>query len=472
MSPSVRGVSRRQFLASMTAVSLGFGGLQSLFARSAWATPASHRIAEGFGPLLPDPASILELPAGFSYRVLSTVGDPMRDGLLVPGRADGMAAFAGPGGETLLICNHEQSQDNLHTSPFGKENEQLGAVPRELFYDYGFGKTPCLGGTTTLVIDSATGALRRQYLSLAGTSRNCAGGPTPWGSWISCEETVDRAGNACEKDHGYCFEVPAAVDAAPVAPVALEAMGRFNHEAIAIDPVSGVVYLTEDRPDGAFYRFIPRVPGKLAEGGRLQALCFSGAKGFDTRNWRGHQLVSPGNAYVATWIDLDDVTAKDDDLRKRAQADGAAIFARGEGIWHGEGAVFFACTNGGNAEKGQIWRYIPSPHEGTPGEQEKPGAIQLFLEPNDGGLLDNADNLTVAPWGDLIVCEDGSGDQFLVGVTPDGGIYKFARNAHPSRSEFAGACFSPDGATLFVNVQSAGLTLAITGPWKQRQKLA
>ena len=135
-------------------------------------------------------------------------------------------------------------------------------------------------------------------------------------------------------------------------------------------------------------------------------------------------------------------------------------------MWYGRGAVYFVCTSGGRAKKGQIWRYLPSPHEGTPEEARDPGTLELFVEPNDGGLIDNADNLTVAPWGDLILCEDGGGEQFVVGVTPRGGIYKFGRNAQ-SDSEFAGATFSPDGSTLFVNIQSPGLTLAITGPWKR-----
>jgi secreted PhoX family phosphatase len=169
----------------------------------------------------------------------------------------------------------------------------------------------------------------------------------------------------------------------------------------------------------------------------------------------------------ARWIDVDDVEAPEDDLRYRGFENGAARFARGEGIWMGDEDVFFACTNGGRIRKGQIWRYTPSPHEGAPREADAPGRLELFVEPNDPGLIDNADNLTVAPWGDVIACEDGSGDQYLAGVTPDGEIYKFARNARDGDSELAGATFSPDGTTLFVNVQDAGLTLAITGPWKK-----
>jgi len=152
-------------------------------------------------------------------------------------------------------------------------------------------------------------------------------------------------------------------------------------------------------------------------------------------------------------------------LRHRGFAQGAARFARGEGMWYGREAIYFACTNGGRKEIGQIWRYFPSPSEGKPEEEKNPGKLELFVEPNDGNLVENADNLTVAPWGDLIVCEDRDGPPSLVGITPQGGFYKLGKNA-VSDSELAGVTFSPDGTTLFVNIQHDGLTLAITGPWR------
>ena len=162
------------------------------------------------------------------------------------------------------------------------------------------------------------------------------------------------------------------------------------------------------------------------------------------------------------WIDVDHVEAPDDDLRNRGFNAGAARFARGEGIWYGNGEFYFACTNGGEAKIGQIWKYIPTAAEG---DDDEPGNLQLFLEPNDGELVENADNLTIAPWGDLILCEDRAGPVIrLVGVTTSGNIYPFAMTH--LHSEFAGATFSPDGSTLFVNIQGAGLTLAITGPWQ------
>ena len=161
---------------------------------------------------------------------------------------------------------------------------------------------------------------------------------------------------------------------------------------------------------------------------------------------------------------MEDIESPEDDLRQSGFYAGCcARFARGEGIWTGKDGIYFACTDGGVKRKGQIWRYVPSPAEGSPGETKQPGTLELFIEPNDGALVEGCDNVTMAPWGDLIVCEDGNSPQFLVGVRPDGSTYKLGRT---TISELAGACFSPDGSTLFVNIQTPGMTLAITGPWK------
>jgi secreted PhoX family phosphatase len=240
-------------------------------------------------------------------------------------------------------------------------------------------------------------------------------------------------------------------------------MGRFTHEAVAVHPSSGIAYETEDLTDGLLYRFLPDTPGELAGGGRLQALGVRGQPGLDTRNFEG-RTIEPGVSLEVHWIDLDHPESPDNDLRYRGFEAGAARFARGEGIWYGDGEAYFACTNGGQRRKGQIWRYRPSPVEGTPGERDAPGTLELFIEPNDGTLIENADNLVVAPWGDVIACEDGTGDDYLVGITPRGELYKLAHNLGGD-GEFAGACFSPDGSTFFVNMQIDGWTLAITGPW-------
>lgn len=460
-------ISRRQFLKSSAAVTAGFAGMHSMFARTANAAPTADLLHEGFGPLEADPHGLLDLPKGFVYRILSMQGNDMDDGLRVPGLPDGMAAFPGPDGLTILVRNHEIANSRPYLGAFGRGNEDIGLLDPSQIYDAGFGKTPGLGGTTTLVYDTNTQRVLDQRLSLAGTHRNCAGGPTPWSTWVTCEETVQKANDDCEKDHGYNFEVPADFKGSPVRPVPLKDMGRFNHEAIAVDENSGIVYQTEDRQDGAIYRFIPKVPGALAEGGRLQLLAVADAPSLDTRNWSSRREVPPGQRMAVRWVDAGNVESPDDSLRYEGFEKGAARFARGEGMWAGEKDIYFACTNGGHERCGQIWKYTPSPAEGTPEEEAQPGMLELFVEPNNSGLIDRADNLTVAPWGDLVVCEDGSGEQFLVGITPEGDIYKFGRNAQ-NDSEFAGACFSPDGTTMFVNIQSSGLTLAITGPWNTR----
>jgi uncharacterized protein len=225
------------------------------------------------------------------------------------------------------------------------------------------------------------------------------------------------------------------------------------------------VYQTEDRNDGLIYRFIPNTPGKLIDGGRLQALVARGRKTLDLRNWREPAQLLPGEVIDIEWIDMDNVESPGDTLRAEGAARGAAIFARAEGMWFGRGAIYFACTNGGLKKKGQIWRYVPSPLEGQSDESRFPGRLELFVEPNDGEVCDNADNLCVAPNGELYVAEDGGGGNRLICVQRDGRVSTFAENAH-NDSELAGVCFSPDGTTMFVNIQKdPGMTLAIWGPW-------
>lgn len=469
-------VSRRHFLKVAGAVSLGFSGLFQMMERTGYAVPALDAIPFGYGPLKADPAGLFDLPEGFTYKVISRRGETMADGLLVPDGADGMAAFPGPAGKTILVRNHELQPDALDKGPFGATNELLGKINPGKLYDFGGGKIPCQGGTTSVLVDTQSLKVEKQVLSLGGTVRNCAGGPTPWNSWLTCEETSLRAEQGLEKDHGYVFEVPAStIDTGAVDPLPIKAMGRFEHEAVAIDPASGIVYLTEDKHEGLIYRFIPTTPGKLLDGGRLQALKVKDQPSLDTRNWPASDKYAPinpaipvGTTLAVEWVDLEEIDAPKNDLRLRGfEQKGAARFARGEGMWYGEGAVFWACTNGGRIRKGQIWKYVPSAAEGRAEEANQPGQLTLFVEPNDAGLIDNCDNLCVAPWGDLIVCEDGSDDQFLVGVTPKGEIYKMGRNG--GGSELAGACFSPDGSTLFMNIQWEGLTLAIQGPWHRRK---
>lgn len=361
----------------------------------------------------------------------------MDDGGKVPDAADGMGCIALPGGKLALVRNHE-----------------LRAADSSGYAGPAFDRTPngaiLAGGTTTIVLDTATLKVERQFRSLAGTMRNCSGGVTPWGSWLTCEEDVSRTGSRATLNHGWVFEVPANATG-PVDPVPLKAMGRFNHEAAAVDPKTGHVFLTEDRDDGLLYRFVPSTPGKLAAGGKLQALALA-----------GDNDVSSGGFRPIRWIDLDDPESPADDLRQRGKAAGAMTFARGEGIHLGLDSgeateLFFVATSGGAAKLGQIWRLRLK--DGAP-------ALQLFFESTDPDQFNYGDNLTVAPNGHLIVCEDQYTevvDNHLRGITPLGQPYPLARLR--TQTELAGACFSPDGRVLFVNVYSPAQTLAITGPW-------
>ncbi|ANU07206.1 alkaline phosphatase PhoX [Paraurantiacibacter namhicola] len=438
---------RRHFLRS---TGIAFAGLAasncSPSGRAALiGTPMPRLGTNGYGSLVPDPAGILDLPQGFAYRVISRLDDVMSDGGTVPNNADGMGCFDLGNGKISLVRNHELRPDRA---------DPVAVAPA---YDTAARSQLALpGGTTTIILDAGTLEVERQYRSLAGTIRNCAGGVTPWNSWLSCEENTDRAGGSLNQDHGYVFEVPAD-SGGLVDPVPLKAMGRFNHEAACVDPASGIVYMTEDRKDSLFYRFIPNVPGDLAAGGTLQALVLDEMQ--DTRNWEaGGGRLSVGSPVAGSWVTLDNVEAPKDDLRKRGAALGAAIIARGEGIWMGEGEMYFTATNGGAAEQGQIFRFTP--------RTGAPDLLELFYESPAVSEYSFGDNLCIAPFGDLVVCEDkytDTKDNHLRGITPAGEAYAFARLRLPT--EPAGACFSPDGRTLFVNVYRPAMTLAISGPW-------
>lgn len=464
MNNSIQENTRRHFLKQSALTSLALVTLTNCISRERTSkTPKNS--SEGSLNLLPDTKGYLDLPEGFSYTVISKAGEKMSDGLLVPGRPDGMGAFLDDLGRTVIVRNHENSPTPLEHSPFGHSNELLSNVKLDKLYDHGNGILPGLGGTTTLIYDEESASLIAQYMSLGGTYRNCAGGVTPWGSWITCEEDVTKAnGDDILSDHGYVFEVP--MDAkSMVNPIPIKAMGRFNHEAVAIDPKSGCVYLTEDRPDGLLYRYIPNEKENLSAGGQLQVLCIAEQKSLDTRNWET-KAISLHEKMEVAWLNIDHVEAPEDDLRYRGFEMGAARFARGEGIWMGEGELFFACTNGGPKNFGQIFRYQLSPDEGSEKEKERPGVLDLYAESQDKTVLHMCDNLTIAPWGDILLCEDNGELNHIRGIDKNGKVYTLARNTS-SRSELTGLVFSPTGKTLFVNVQENGDTLAITGPWEQ-----
>lgn len=436
--------SRREFL-SVTATAFSALIASGCVARGSNAATASTPFSD-YGPLLPDPNGLLDLPEGFSYRLISSLGDAMSDGGTVPDKADGMGCLDLGNNEIVLVRNHELVQ----TDGSG------GDIP------HGFGTFNGVivpGGTTSIVLDATTLEVKRQFRSLGGTIRNCSGGVTPWGSWLTCEEAPtgpgQRYGDGLAVNHGWVFEVPGnaegLVEAKP-----LRAMGRFNHEAACVDPETGYVYQTEDRNEGVIYRFLPNTPGKLADGGRLQAMVIEGVT--DTRNW-DTATVAVGQSYTVSWIDLTDVEAPQDDLRLRAAAQGAAVFARGEGMHMGDDDLYFCCTSGGARKLGQIFRLVP-------GRGQGPDTVELFFESESEEQFNYGDNLCVAPNGHLIVCEDQYTDvvdNHLRGITPSGEAYDLGRLR--LQTEPAGACFSPDGKWMFVNAYAPTRTLAITGPW-------
>ena len=378
-------------------------------------------------------------------------GDALTTGAATPGAHDGMAAFALDTGRVALIRNHE-----LAPAP---------AFDKTLSYDAQAG-----GGTTTLIFDTKAGRLVESRASLSGTLRNCAGGPTPWGSWLTCEETTLGVGDhpLLTRNHGYVFEVP--LQGLP-SREPLTAMGRFVHEAVAVDPASGIVYQTEDQRRSGLYRFLPNTKARLADGGRLQMLAISGKPKFDTRINQ-----SSGSRYAIHWVDIDNVERAHADAALKDNAGvfsqgferGGAIFARLEGAWYGGGRVFVTATDGGNARMGQVWELDIARQQ-----------LRLVFESPGAGVLNMPDNLAVSPRGGLVLCEDGTANPCVHVLSQDGSISRFARNTVVlererngfvgdfTKSEFAGATFGPDGRWLFVNLQSPGITLAITGPWER-----
>lgn len=454
-------MNRRSFLRNASGVALlgSTFGLDGLLARAALAqtgglageTPLERATRDngGYGPLKSALSRntgqpLIELPPGFQYTVFGQVGTKMSDGHTTPSEHDGMAAFTAANGQVCLVRNHE----------VGPRSKSIAGAADS--YD-----AVAPGGTTTMLVNPQTRELVRDWVSLSGTVKNCAGGPTPWNTWISCEETVvGQEKDNFGKEHGYCFEVPLTDGIAK--PVPLKSMGRFVHEAIAVDPDSGIIYLTEDRDTSGLYRFLPARPGVLAEGGKLQMLRVRGRAEYDTR--KGQKAGAP---LAADWVDIKDpdpAAAGTNALAvyEQGMAQGGATFARLEGAWFGRGAdgashIYVNATSGGDKQHGQVWQYKP---QGT-----DEGELTLLFESPDASVLKSPDNLCVSPRGNLVLCEDADNVFFLRGLTTQGQIFNIAR-AEGKDSEFAGATFSPDGQTLFVNIQNPGQTLAIWGPWQ------
>ncbi|MCG8425041.1 MAG: PhoX family protein [Proteobacteria bacterium] len=500
----MRKFNRRDFLQRMSIAAAGtaIAPLANLYSKPAAAASAQaanlcavNNVRAGFGPLSPAlPCNtdqlgelagipLLEVPPGFGYYALSIRNDVMSDGVLVPGDHDGMACFPGGWNELVLVRNHELSVGE------NEDGNLAGCLPPNgNVYDPFTGIEPGVGagGTTSIVINRNFEILD-QFVSLGGTIRNCAGGPTPWKSWISCEETVLTPATDAQVlyKHGYNFEVPAILPGIPVEPIPLIDMGRFRHEATATDPRTQYIYQTEDRGDSCIYRFVPNRRhidgfGGLQNGGDLYAMVIDleqdrgcdgsripiyttpdGTDVVDTRGLgrdaSGSILPWLGKRLKVRWVKLDDVDPDEDTLRYEAQAKGAAIFWRGEGMWYGRRRIYFVCSGAGDIGEGQVWEYNP-----------RRETVRLLVESTDENALDGPDNIAVGPDGTLYLCEDGSaGDpgnanfgQFVVGVDRSGDLFQFVYNSLDTK-EFAGVCFSPGGRVMFVNSFGVGITYGI-----------
>jgi uncharacterized protein len=426
----------------------------------------------GYGPITPKrPISAvgvdadvewLALPEGFEYAIFGVAGTTMSDGNVTPYGHDGMGAFPARRGRVRLVRNHEVRDGAGVVPPLSATNA----------YDELAG-----GGTTTLEVAFDRDGMPevvRDFVSLSGTHTNCAGGITPWKSWLSCEETTVGSPDFGES-HGYVFDVPAAANG-PVDPVPLRALGRFDHEAVCVDPRTGIVYETEDSGDSGFYRF---VPDRLVRGrrpkldvGRLQMLKVADATNYDTRTGQ-----EPARALDAEWVDIDepDPPGGGKAVYDEGIAKGGAVFRRLEGCAFADGVAYFVSTDGGDAGQGQVWAYEA--------RGRARGRLTLVFEAPEAAVMSQPDNLVVSPRGGILVCEDtfhvlpgqSRAEQHLRGLTPDGAVFDFARNL-TDPAEWAGACWSPDGRYLFANTlgttfraddATPSRTYAIWGPWRR-----
>jgi len=444
-------LTRRSFIKSGAVTLAATGSMAQVIASAAPAMAQDRRRPfEGYGALVPDPKGILDLPSGFQYRIISREGDAMTRGGNVPALHDGMAAFSAGLFGNWLVRNHEVDVDDV-------DEDGLSPVPHVPGATY---DPEGVGGTTTLLVRHDR-RLLQEGASLSGTIVNCAGGPTPWHSWLTCEESVDTLG----KPHGYVFEVDAVRGGNPQP---IKAMGRFEHEALAFDRW-GRAYLTEDagEPHGCFYRFLPSKPlrgyGSLHAGGSLAAMAVAGVS-------TDLSIVqTPGTVLRVGWVNVTNVDPGDNDtpVREQVIAAGATPIMKAEGVWTGvDGSIWFVSSRGDGpnasdpedvsaaVHSGQIWRYDPLRN-----------TIQLVVLFAPGSPFDGPDNITAGPHGFALACTDGEGDQWLVGINDAGRTFPFGFN-RLNEEEFAGATFSPDGFTLFVNMQGPpGLTFAIWGPW-------
>lgn len=468
-------LSRRSLLGA--GATLGAAALTSTGAPSAFAKPPvpPHKRGALIGDLsVVTDNGKLALPRGFSAKRVTTIGvEPLRadrGGRVIgttPSNLDGTGAFDVQQ-RIRLVVNHEcrASADN--------------PVPLVQGTVYDAGVPTGMGGNTVVEVE-ADGTFVQQWVALSGTIRNCAGGETPWGSWLSCEEDTTKAGTTVtngagqayttQKDHGYVFEVfPDSV--AGQIPEPIKAWGRAVWEGAAIGPQRHDAYITEDTGGGLFYRWTAPTGTVIKAGiarqfgendGVLQAAQL-------VRN--GRPLVHYGELsaadldrpYPVRWVDGgEDRQAQRSNLR--SQFPGATQHPKIEGCWSDGRGLWFTLsyTNASQAQQfgidtdsGMIMYYSYKDETLTLKEYYATGNPEGFHGP---------DNITVSPFGTVMIAEDGDNPCSLISFTPVRGSQEFARDL-ADRGEWAGPVFGDKGRVLFGSVQS-DCTYAITGPFQE-----
>ncbi len=447
-------LSRRTFLSSSTAALGALGSLSSVMtAANSKALSNKHDTKEpllkgNFGELISDPHGILDLPREFQYRIISKENDTMTSGDLVPANNDDIGAISAGPGMTLLFRNHAMSTEDVALGKATPVTHAPGTV-----YD------PELraGGATTLLINTER-KLISDHVSISGTLRNCAGGLTPWRTWLTCEKSTETMA----KPHGYVFEVDPR-SGSHLEPVL--GMGRFKHGAVSFDH-DGIAYLCEDDHDpfGCFYRFAPANlfggSGSLHGGGTLSALAVAGLRSDLS------VVKTPGIVLDVDWVNVPNANPKDGEtpIREQVISLGATPIPEVQETWAGtDGSIWFVCrsceVHHKNVSKGgHIWRYDPASQ-----------TIELIGSFADDTPHDKPKSVTPGPHGFAIASTHNQTERRIVGIAENGQLFPFGLN-RLNNEDFSGATFSPDGKTLFVNLRgSPGLSFAIWGPWRKGQ---